>query len=112
MSAKQSVKTSAETPVETPVESPVKTTVKPPVIEKKKQENLMYLGPTITGVVRHSTIFKEGILPKNVKECIEQLPMMEKLFVPLSVMPKANKELKKEQSALGAIYTQVANKFK
>lgn len=86
------------------------STVKP--VEKKKQGNLMYLGPTITGVVRHSTVFKEGILPKKVKECIEQLPMMEKLFVPLDGISKATKELKKEQSVLGTIYTQVANKFK
>lgn len=85
---------------------------KAPVIEKKKQENLMYLGPTITGVVRHSTIFKEGILPKKVTECVEQFPMMKKLFVPLSEMPKAVKELKKEQSVLGTIYAQTANKFK
>lgn len=88
------------------------STVKQPPVEKKKQGNLMYLGPTITGVVRYSTVFKEGILPKKVKECIEQLPMMEKLFVPMDGISKATKELKKEQSVLGTIYTQVANKFK
>ena len=89
------------------------TVKQPPVAEKKKQQgNLMYLGPTITGVVRRSTVFKEGILPKKVKECVEQLPMMEKLFVPLGEIPKASKELKKEQSVLGNIYAQVANKFK
>ena len=103
MSTKQSVKE---------IKEATETTVKTPVVEKKKQGNLMYLGPTITGVVRHSTVFKEGILPKKVKECIEQLPMMEKLFVPLSEIPKATKELRKEQSVLGTIYTQIANKFK
>ena len=87
-------------------------TTKASAPEKKKQSNLMYLGPTITGVVRHSTIFKDGILPQKVKECVEELPMMEKLFVAIDDIPKAVKELKKEQSALGAIYTQTANKFK
>ena len=103
---------STKQPVKTSVEEATETTVKTPVVEKKKQGNLMYLGPTITGVVRRSTVFKEGILPKKVKECVEQLPMMEKLFVPLGDISKASKELKKEQSVLGTIYTQVANIFK
>ena len=77
-----------------------------------KQGNLMYLGPTITGVVRHSTIFKNGVLPQKVKECVEQFPVMKKLFVPLEGIPAAVKELEKEQSALGTIYSQTAKKFK
>lgn len=79
--------------------------------KKENQSNLMYLGPTITGVVRHSTIFKNGVLPKKLKDCVEQLPMMKKLFVGLDEIPNAVKELEKEQSALRTIYTQVAKKF-
>ena len=88
------------------------TATKASVPEKKKQSNVMYLGPTITGVVRHSTVFKDGVLPKKVKECIEKLPVMEKLFVATGDIPKAVKELKKDQSVLGTIYAQTANKFK
>lgn len=102
MSAKTTTTTTATTTTAT------KTTTS----EKKKQVNRMYLGPTITGVVRHSTIFKDGIFPQKVKECIEQLPIMEKLFVAIDDIPKAVKELKKEQSVLGTIYAQTANKFK
>lgn len=83
-----------------------------PVPEKKKPGNRMYLGPTITGVVRHATVFKDGILPEKVKECVEQLPMMEKLFVAMEDISKSVKEIKKEQSTLRTIYTQVAHKFK
>lgn len=72
----------------------------------KKQKNLMYLGPTITGVVRHSTIFKNGVLTDKVKKCVEELPMMERLFVPIDELPPAIKELKKSQSALRTIYEQ------
>lgn len=79
---------------------------------KKTQSNLMYLGPTITGVVRHSTIFKNGVLPQKVNECVEQFPAMKKLFVTAEGIPAAVKELKKEQSALGTIYSQVSKKFK
>lgn len=74
--------------------------------------NKMYLGPTIVGVVRHSTVFKDGILPQNVKECVEQLPMMEKLFVPIEEISAAIRELNKEKSVLGTVYTQTAKKFK
>ena len=78
----------------------------------KEQASLMYLGPTITGVVRHSTNFKNGALPEKVRECIAQFPVMQKLFVPLEEMPAAIRELSKEQSALKTIYSQVAKKFK
>lgn len=77
----------------------------------KTQETLMYLGPTITGVVRHSTVFKNGVLPTKVQECIEQFPVMKKLFVPMEEIPKAVKEINKEQSALSTIWSQVAKKY-
>ena len=88
------------------------TKKKTPAAKKAKQGNLMYLGPTITGVVRHSTIFKDGVLPQKVNECVEQFPAMKKLFVPMGEIPKVVKELRKEQSALGTIYSQIAKKFK
>ena len=78
----------------------------------KKQGNVMYLGPTITGVIRHSTVFKNGVLPEKVKECIKELPMMERLFFHLDYVPAAIKELNQQQSVLGTIYAQVAKKFK
>lgn len=78
----------------------------------ESQSNVMYLGPTIVGVVRHSTVFKGGVLPKKVEECVNQLPIMKKLFVALDEVPKAVIELKKEQSVLATVYSQTANKFK
>lgn len=76
-----------------------------------KTQNVMYLGPTIVGVVRHSTVFKGGVLPKKVEECVNQLPIMKKLFVALEDVPKAVIELNKEQSVLGTIYSQTIKKF-
>lgn len=78
----------------------------------KKQSNLVYLGPTITGVVRHSTIFKNGVLPQKLNECVAEFPLMKKLIVPVSDIATATKELNKEQSVLGTIYAQTAKKFK
>lgn len=79
--------------------------------KKEEVQDLMYLGPSIVGVIRHSTVFKNGMLPEKAKDCIKELPMMEKLFVPIGDMPKAVKEIKKDQSVLHTIYIQVAKKF-
>lgn len=78
----------------------------------RQKGNLMYLGPTIVGVVRHSVVFKDGVFPGKVKDCIKELPMMEKLFVEVDKIPEAIKELNKQQSTLGTIYAQVKKKFK
>lgn len=79
--------------------------------EQKVVQDLMYLGPTITGVVRHSTVFKNGILTAKVQDCVDKYPMMGKLFVPIGDMPEAVKEIRKDQSVLHTVYVQVANKF-
>lgn len=79
--------------------------------KNRKQKNLMYLGPSITGIVRHSTIFKNGILPKKLSECVEEFPAMNKLFVSMEDIPKATKELNMEQSAMRTIYSQAVKKF-
>lgn len=78
---------------------------------KEKKGDLMYLGPTISGAVRHSTVFKNGVLPKAAQECVAEFPMMERLFVEVDKMPDAIKELNKKQSALSAVYAQVAAHF-
>ena len=87
------------------------STNKKATAKKEKQGNLMYLGPTITGVVRHSTVFKNGVLSKKVNECVEKFPVMKKLFATVEDVPYVVKELNKTQSALRTIYSQTAEKF-
>lgn len=79
--------------------------------KQKSREAVMYLGPTIVGVIRHSTVFKEGVLPEKVQECVKQLPMMEKLFISIGDIPEAVKEINKNESVLRTIYVQVTNNF-
>lgn len=79
--------------------------------EQKVVQDLMYLGPTITGVVRHSTVFKNGVLTAKSQDCVDKFPMMGKLFVPIGDMPEAVKEIRKDQSVLHTVYVQVVNKF-
>lgn len=81
---------------------------------KKKQEkkgNTVYLGPTITGVIKHSTVFQDGILPEKAQICVSDFPMMRRLIVNMDEMADAVKELRKKQSALSTIYAQTAQKF-
>lgn len=86
--------------------------VKRPTVKKLGGTgNLMYLGPSLIGIVRHSTVFKDGVLPDKVKKCCEEYPPMKKLFIPLDGIAAASKELGKEQSVLGAICTQVLKRF-
>lgn len=93
-----------------------KQTASKTVAQQKKsqevQEDKMYLGPTIVGVVRRSTVFKNGVLPAKVENCVKKFPAMKKLFVTMKELPMASKELRKKQSALGAIYAQVIEKTK
>lgn len=77
----------------------------------KRNGNLIYLGPTITGVIRHSTVLKNGIFPQKVNICAEKFPAMERLFVPVEQMASAVKELSKEQSVLKTIFVQTDRKF-
>lgn len=83
----------------------------PAKVPDKKPENLMYMGPTIPGVIKKSTMFKDGVIPKKAKECIEKLPAMEKLLVSESKMVDAIKLLNKKESSLSAIYGLVEKTF-
>ena len=71
----------------------------------------MYLGPSITGTVRHGTVFQDGVLPEKVQQCVRQLPVMERLFVGAEGMPEAVRELRRDQSMLRAVYVRVEAYF-
>lgn len=75
------------------------------------KENLMYVGSTIPGLVRYSTVFAEGKLPQNVEDAIEKYPLFKRLFVPIDEMVSSLKEVKKERSPLNVIDKEAANKF-
>ena len=79
-------------------------------IKTPEAGNLMYVGPSIIGVIRHSSVFKDGILPKAVEECIEEYPPMKKLFIPLDGLAEATLMLRKK-SALSAVFAKTAQKF-
>ena len=77
----------------------------------EKAADLMYMGPTIAGAIRHSTVFKDGVLSEKAKACISEYPAMKRLFVNLDDLADVARELAKKQSALRTIYNQTEQKF-
>lgn len=73
--------------------------------------NVVYVGPSIPGVVRFGTVFKDGVYTAKINDCISDFPAMQKLFVPVDDMPAAIKEKNKNQSALRSISDMVLAKF-
>lgn len=93
-------------------EEPVMEESKPEILkESEKKPNLMYVGTTIPNVVRHSTVYAEGVLTPVIEKCIEDYPAMARLFVPVEDIVDALKEVRKEFSPLSVINIEAANKF-
>ena len=86
-----------------------KTGPEKPAIKAKK-ENVMYIGPSITGVVMHSTTFPEGELPERVKKAIDTFRPLSSMFVPISELEEAVKS-GKTNKAQGSVYDLCNNYF-
>ena len=89
----------------------MKENVKAKEYARKVKENTMYMGPSISGAIQHATVFKEGILTPKAEECVKKFPALEKLFVPISRINAAAKELNEKHSVLRTIYDKVSEKL-
>lgn len=89
---------------------PVKEEVEAPE-PKVKKENLMYVGDSIIGVVRHSTVYADGVFTPAIDKCIAAFPAMARLFVKIDDIPGALKEVKEKHSPLYVINKEVTSKF-
>lgn len=81
-----------------------------PKIAPKVKQSLIYLGPSIPGVVRHANVFN-GKLPASLEKAVSEFPIMRHLIVPVSEAATLTKELHKEQSAAVNIYAAVVKKY-
>lgn len=64
----------------------------------KREEKVMYLGPTIRGVVKNGDVF-EGGLPKRLSRVAEQKPIVKNLIVPLTEIVNVKREIEQEGTA-------------
>ena len=69
-------------------------------------EKVMYLGPTIRGVVRNGTVFSGGI-PKNLSEFTAKNPIANHLIVPLPEIVNTKAALNAEGTVEAIAYQRI-----
>ena len=79
--------------------------------EKAAGQNLMYIGPTVTNVIVHATVFKDGILPKKVERAISLFKPMRELFIPVDEIQAALAEIRNNTGAKAMICRKVPEKI-
>ncbi len=72
----------------------------------KEHERVMYIGPTIHGVVRNGAVFSGGI-PKTLERLTEEKPVMKHLIVPLSGIVQAKKEISTEGTVAAVAWQRI-----
>lgn len=70
------------------------------------ESNVMYIGPTVRGVVKYGDTFSGGI-PERLKKLAGAKPVVRNLIVPLSGITEAVKESNTEGTALAIAYDKV-----
>ena len=63
----------------------------------KYEKPVMYLGPTIRGVVKYGAVFSNGI-PKKLEKIVQKKPIMESLIAPLEEIVDRKKKIDEEGS--------------
>ena len=73
--------------------------------EENKQ--VMYMGPTIRGVVRNGAVFSGGI-PKSLEKMAEKKPIIKNLIVPLSEIVQVKKDVDTEGTVAAVAYNRIS----
>lgn len=69
-----------------------------------KKEKVMYLGPTVPGVVREGTIF-DGDIPENVEKFKKKNIHFARLLVRMDKSLQARQQLEEEGSVLAVAFS-------
>lgn len=75
------------------------------VTQPAQVEPVVYVGPKIAGLKKNTTYIK-GI-PKSAEDIIKEKPLIKNLFIKVSEIAEAKKQLADENSALSIIYRKV-----
>ena len=95
---------------ETKKEKVVETAKAAQVAQETVQEPVVYVGPKVAGLKRNTTYIK-GI-PKAADEAIKENPLIKKMFVKVSEIAEAKKQLSQENSALSIVYRKIEEQLK
>ena len=75
-----------------------------------KAAPMVYVGPSIRGVVRQYTTFTNG-LPKDLDKKAEEIPAIRGLIVPVNQLPKAMADIRNREGLCYALYKKVQSKI-
>lgn len=70
---------------------------------KTAKEPVIYIGPSIVGVVTKGTVYKNGLTPQMSK-AVEELPALNTLLVEIGKIAQARKDLRNKASAVSICY--------
>lgn len=80
--------------------------IQEPTAKKPKDEQLIYVGPTLkNGITKHS-VYRGGI-PEYVKAELERIPELRFLFLPVADFPARQGEIMQTGTTLNAAYMAV-----
>lgn len=89
-------------------------TVKEKEIERKEKEQeieqMVYIGPSIRGIVTRFSAFYHGI-PPGLKKAVKELPMLSSLLVPVKQYAQKKQEVEIQGTALHTIYQKAEEKI-
>ncbi len=72
---------------------------------------VVYIGPSIRGVVQTSTIFKNG-LSVAMKQKVKEIPLLREMLIPAADLGKRRRELRVKGSAARSCYDRVMELLK
>ena len=72
----------------------------------KSESPVMYLGPTIRGVVKYGAVFSGGI-PKRLEKLARKKPIVKQLIVPLSDIVRAKTAIDTEGTVEAVSYDKI-----
>lgn len=72
----------------------------------KNDEKVMYIGPTLYGVVKNGAVFSGGI-PKTLERLTEKKPVIKHLMVPLSGIVQAKREISTEGTVAAVAWRRI-----
>lgn len=72
----------------------------------KKELSVMYLGPTIRGVVKHGAVFSGGI-PRRLEKLAGNKPIVNQLIIPLTDIVKVKNAIDTEGTVEAVAYDKI-----
>lgn len=74
----------------------------------KPTGSVVYIGPTISGIVKQNTVFNNG-LTDELKKRVQEVPSVSALIVPIERLAATSAELVREGSTLNILYKRIQN---